>query len=131
MHYSALYFLCTIVHTKKVKITVKQRAAEIYESPSGKKPYAKWIKGLKDNKGKAKIFARVDRAKAGNFGDYKDLKDGLFEMRENFGPGYRVYFGIDGDEIIILLAGGDKGTQDADISKAKDYWLEYMMRGDK
>jgi putative addiction module killer protein len=119
------------VHTIEVKITVKQRVAEIYESPSGKKPYFKWIKGLKDNKGKAKIFARVDRAKTGNFGDYKDLKDGVFEMREDFGPGYRIYFGIDGDEIIILLAGGDKGSQDSDIAKAKDYWLEYLVRKQK
>jgi putative addiction module killer protein len=114
-----------------VKISIKQRAAAIYESPSGRSPYVKWIKGLRDNKGKAKIFARVDRAKAGNFGDYKDLKDGVFEMREDFGPGYRVYFGIDGDEIIVLLAGGDKGTQDSDIAKAKDYWFEYTTRNKK
>jgi putative addiction module killer protein len=63
----------------------------------------------------------------GNFGDSKIIKggDGIWELRINFGPGYRVYFGKKGTTIIILLLGGNKGTQERDIIKAKKYWLEY------
>ena len=64
----------------------------------------------------------------GNFGLHRELQDGVFELKEDFGPGYRIYFGVDGDEIIILLVGGDKGSQSRDIAKAKEYWTNYLGR---
>ena len=70
----------------------------------------------------------MDRAARGNFGDYRDLHSRVFELRDDFGPGYRIYFGIDGDEIIVLLAGGDKRSQSRDILKAKEFWTDYLWR---
>ena len=61
----------------------------------------------------------------GNLGDYKPLGDGVYELRIKAGPGYRVYFGILGNSVILLLCGGDKGSQDRDILKAKEYWSRY------
>lgn len=69
----------------------------------------------------------MDRVRLGNFGDSKVLvgADGISELRISFGPGYRIYFGRDGMALVLLLIGGDKGTQDKDIAKAQRYWREY------
>ena len=120
--------VCTVVHSIKMRLTVKVRRTELYETEDGKQPYNEWLWSLKDVRGKAKVAARVDRATRGNFGDYRDLHAGIFELKEDFGPGYRIYFGIEGDEIIILLVGGDKGSQNRDIMKAKEYWTDYLWR---
>ena len=111
-----------------VRLTVKPRTANIYESANGEKPYENWLRALKDKRAQAKIAARVDRAEIGNFGKYRELQNGVYEIKEDFGPGYRVYFGIDGDEIILLLCGGDKGSQGRDIERAKKFWKEYNER---
>ena len=78
-----------------------------------------------DGSGKAKIRIRLDRLADGNFGKHRVLGGGLIEMKIDFGPGYRVYCGEDGATDIILLWGGDKSTQDADIKKAKRFWSDY------
>ena len=111
-----------------MKLMVKVRRAEPYVTEDGKKPYDEWLWKLKDLRAKARVAARVDRAVRGNFGNYRDLHTGVFELKEDFGPGYRIYFGVDGDEIIVLLVGGDKGSQSRDISKAKEYWTDYLWR---
>lgn len=80
--------------------------------------YRDWINGLRDRVGRARIQVRVDRLAHGNPGDHRHLKGGLVELRIATGPGYRVYFVQRGDELIILLAGGDKSTQQRDIKKA-------------
>jgi putative addiction module killer protein len=77
-----------------------------------------WFSGLRDRQARAKIQARIDRAELGNLGDYKAVGEGVFEMRIFYGSGYRVYFVRRGAEIVILLAGGDKSTQSADIAKS-------------
>jgi len=64
----------------------------------------------------------------GNFGDCKSLGDGVFELRMTFGPGYRVYFGREGEQVIVLLCGGDKSTQDKDIGRAKAAWTDYRSK---
>lgn len=81
--------------------------------------FSKWLKKLKDIKGKVSIIRRIDRAKNGNFGDYKFIADDIYELRVTTGPGYRVYYTKKDDEIIILLLGGDKSSQSDDIAKAK------------
>ena len=79
-----------------------------------------WLAGMKDHVGKAQIALRLDRAAKGNFGDCEPVGGGVSEMRIHYGPGYRVYFTRRGNEIVILLVGGDKSTQDADIKTAQE-----------
>lgn len=81
--------------------------------------FATWLDGLSDLAGRARILARIERLRGGNFGDSKMLGDGVGELRIDSGPGYRVYFTKVGSEIVILLAGGDKKSQSRDIPKAK------------
>ncbi|QDL38336.1 type II toxin-antitoxin system RelE/ParE family toxin [Rhodoferax sediminis] len=77
-----------------------------------------WLLDLKDRMARFRIQARVDRLASGNTGDFKPLRNGISELRIDFGPGYRVYFMRSGPLVIVLLAGGDKRTQDADIERA-------------
>ena len=81
-----------------------------------------WLKGLKDSKGRTKIQARIDRLANGNPGDVGPIGEGLSELRIDFGPGYRVYYGRAGKTLYLLLCGGDKATQDADIRCAHTIW---------
>lgn len=80
--------------------------------------YAAWIDGLRDIKGRARILVRIERLASGNPGDVKPVGEGVSELRINYGPGYRVYYTKHGRELVILLAGGDKSTQAADIKAA-------------
>ena len=82
--------------------------------------YTKWFASLKDEKAKARIDKRIDRAKYGNFGDWKTEAGEVRAMRVNYGPGYRLYYVIRDNSLIILLCGGDKHNQEADIKKAVD-----------
>ena len=86
--------------------------------------FTKWLKKLKDIQGKVSIIRRIDRMRFGNFGDHKSVGDGVSELRITVGPGYRVYYAQKEDEIIILLIGGDKSTQSADITRAKQLLKE-------
>ena len=81
--------------------------------------FSQWLNKLKDIKGKVSILRRVDRMKYGNFGDYKYVGDGVSELRIAFGPGYRIYYTKQESQVIILLVGGDKSSQNSDIKKAK------------
>ena len=86
--------------------------------------FDKWLTKLRDNAGKALILSRIKRLENGNRRDWGPVGEGLFELRVHFGPGYRVYCKDNGDEIVILLCGGDKSTQDADVARAKKIALE-------
>lgn len=99
-----------------------------YRDAGGGEPFTAWLTGLRDRSARARILARLERLEAGNFGDVKALRDGVSEMRIDWGPGYRVYFGRDGQTVVVLLCGGDKRRQDADIRKAVDLWQEYVNR---
>jgi putative addiction module killer protein len=77
-----------------------------------------WFGALRDLSAKRRIQARIDRVEDGHFGDYKPIREKVFEMRIQHGPGYRLYFTLRGLEVVILLAGGDKSTQTADIEMA-------------
>jgi len=78
-----------------------------------------WLRTLRDQRAKARIAARIRRASFGNLGDVRSVGKGVWEMRIDCGPGYRVYFARRGDTLVILLCGGDKDTQDRDIERAK------------
>ncbi|WP_439240159.1 type II toxin-antitoxin system RelE/ParE family toxin [Lonepinella sp. BR2474] len=81
--------------------------------------FAQWLAKLKDPTAKAKITMRIKRAKNGNFGDFKNLKGNLYEMRVDTGKGYRIYYTQDGETLYFLLCGGDKTTQNEDIAHAR------------
>lgn len=91
---------------------------------NNKYPTSEWLETL-DPVIKARIVNRIGRIRNGNFGDHKSVGDGVSELRFSFGSGYRVYYGKDGNTIVILLCGGDKSSQKIDIEKAKDYWRDY------
>jgi len=82
--------------------------------------FVRWFRKLRDRKAKSKIAARIARMQLGLMGDVKSVGDGVSEARIAFGPGYRLYYTLRGEELIILLIGGDKGSQDRDIEKAKE-----------
>ena len=96
-----------------------------YITEDGRCPFEDWLNGLKDVSGRALIRKRLNRVRLGNLGNVRNLGDGVSEFKVDFGPGYRVYFGEDGPRIVVLLIGGDKGSQQRDISKAKEYWRDY------
>ncbi|BAH73465.1 type II toxin-antitoxin system RelE/ParE family toxin [Solidesulfovibrio magneticus] len=99
-----------------------------YRTEDGREVVTEWLAGLRDIRARARIAARIDRLKAGNLGDTKPLRDGVSELRVDYGPGYRVYFGVVGFQVILLLCGGDKRTQSADIDKAVDYLADFKRR---
>ena len=102
---------------------------ELYETATGKRPFEIWIKEIKEIHTRAKILTRLDRLKIGNFGDCKTLQEGVCELRIHYGPGIRIYYGKIGNKVILLLCGGDKGSQDRDIEKAREYLKDYQSRG--
>lgn len=79
-----------------------------------------WLEALRDNNARIRIAARIRRMESGNFGDVEPVGEGVSEMRIHYGPGYRVYFVQQGQEVVVLLCGGDKSRQDRDIARAKD-----------
>lgn len=88
---------------------------EVYKSAS----FERWIRGLKDRQAARRVNVRIDRLAAGNAGDADSVGDGISEMRIHYGPGYRVYFMRRGTLVVVLLCGGDKGSQQRDIERAK------------
>lgn len=105
-------------------------AIEEYVAANGKSPFAVWYGGLKDKVAKAKLAARIDRAAHGNFGDWKSLSGakGVFEMREHHGSGYRIFYGLVGGRVILLLAGSTKKDQNKMLAKATEYLADYQKR---
>ena len=101
---------------------------EYFIAETGRKPFREWLEGLKDVAGRGKIRVRLDRARLGNLGDNHSIGEGVRELRIDYGPGYRVYFALDGNRLILLLLGGDKSSQERDIDMAKEYWREHQRR---
>lgn len=101
----------------------------IYAKSDGSEPYTEWETRLKDRAARARIRARIGRLRLGNFGDSKRVGE-VFELRIHFGPGYRIYYAREGDNVVILLCGGDKGSQTRDLERAHAYWEDYRSRDD-
>jgi putative addiction module killer protein len=108
-----------IVHPKQIVF---------YADKDGNEPFQVWIDNLRDKQGRRRIINRLFRVQQGNYGDVEPIGEGLSELRLFFGPGYRVYFGEDAGNIVVILCGGDKASQSRDIETAKDYWKEYKSR---
>ncbi len=106
----------------------KEQEVRYYNISVSKCPFLDWLNSLRDKRAQQRIDARLARVEAGLFGDTKGVGEGVQELRIDYGPGYRLYFGRDGDQIVILLCGGNKRTQDKDIAKAKEYWADYKAR---
>lgn len=99
-----------------------------YQTREGRSPFREWLLSLYDRDARARIRTRIDRLQLGNFGDCKAVGEGVLELRIFYGPGYRIYFGRQGREIVILLCGGSKASQSADIRRAREYWRDYRRR---
>lgn len=104
---------------------------EIYTKEDGSQPFNEWLQSLRDKKVQAKILARLNRASLGNFGDWKPLANaaGLCEMREFYGAGYRVYYHLEDNKIVLIVAASTKAEQDRTIKKAIEYYNNYLERG--
>ena len=114
-------------------INENKRVNEVrhYLTPDGKDIYLEWHRKLRDTKARIAIDRRINRIELGNFGDHKFCRDGVWELRIDVGPGYRVYYAVAGTRIVLLLCGGDKRTQDADISRACEHWEDWQRRIDR
>ena len=99
-----------------------------YLTRSNKDLFMDWRRQLRDTKAKIAVDRRINRMELGNFGDHRFCRDGVWELRIDIGPGYRVYYAITGAQIVLLLCGGDKRKQSADIKRALEYLKDYKER---
>jgi putative addiction module killer protein len=102
-----------------------------YTNPQGEDLFGQWLDGLRDRQAQARIAARMLRLTNGNFGDCKPVGVGVWELRVDWGPGYRVYYALEGKRVVLLCNGGDKRTQAADIARAVERWSEWQQRRTK
>jgi putative addiction module killer protein len=100
----------------------------VFRAHDGRVPFEEWLDELNDKKAVARVLARLARVRQGNLGDCKSVGEGVSELRVDYGPGYRVYFGQEGRTLVVLLGGGDKRTQDRDIRIAKQHWREFKAK---
>ena len=105
-----------------------ERQLRVYITSNGRKPFVRWLAGLKDRHARARIEVRLERLESGNFGSIRRLAGGIAELKIHYGPGYRVYFGEDGSIVVILLSGGTKKLQTRDVKRAVRYWKDYLKR---
>jgi putative addiction module killer protein len=101
-----------------------------YQTLNGRIAYLEWHRKLRDVRAKLAIDARIRRMELGNFGDHKPCREGVWELRVDVGVGYRVYYAISRSTVIVLLCGGDKDSQTADINRACGYWRRYQGEED-
>lgn len=104
------------------------REVIIYETVNDVKPIETWYISIKDPVMRFKIASRIDRIKTGNLGDWKSLSDGVSELKLHFSSGYRIYYSELNNVVLLLLCSGDKGYQNRDIKKAKEYLKDYKER---
>jgi putative addiction module killer protein len=99
-----------------------------YLTEDGRDPFAEWLADLADRNARARVLTRTQRMRAGAFGDCKPLREGVWELRIDHGPGYRVYYAQAGRRLVLLLVGGDKRRQQSDIETAVSYWHDWQRR---
>lgn len=99
-----------------------------YQRENGREPFTEWLEAVRDKVAQARIRMRLRQVEAGNFGDCDPVGEGVIELRVHIGAGYRVYCGQHGKSVVLLLCGGDKSSQKADIKRAKELWSEWKQR---
>lgn len=99
-----------------------------YQADDATEPVTEWLNNLRDKQAQARLRVRLRRLEAGNFGDCDPVGEGVFELREHVGAGYRIYLGRHGLKVVILLCGGDKKSQAADIKRARMFWIDWKRR---
>ncbi|MCL1861860.1 MAG: type II toxin-antitoxin system RelE/ParE family toxin [Proteobacteria bacterium] len=99
-----------------------------YQCENGQVPFTEWLNRLRDKMAQARIRVRLRQVEVGNFGDSEPVGEGVIELRIHVGAGYRVYCARHGKSVVLLLCGGNKGSQAADIKQAKEYWSEWKRR---
>ncbi len=99
-----------------------------YLTKNVKKPFKEWLDGLKDIAARNTIRIRLDRVRLGNIGNNRSVGEGVYELKIDYGPGYRVYYALEGQTVILLLLGGDKSSQKNDIAQAKAFWSDHKWR---
>lgn len=104
------------------------KTIEYYQTKNGKCPFEDWIRSFKDKTTKMRILKRIERLEEGHYGEYKKLTDELFELKLQFGKGYRVYYSDIDNKLVLFLTGGDKHKQSDDIKKAIEYLNDYKER---
>ena len=102
-----------------------------YLTPEQRDVYLDWHRKLRDTKARIAIDRRINRIELGNFGDHKFCREGVWELRVDVGPGYRVYYALAGTQVVLLLCAGDKRTQQADIARACEYWKDWQRRAEQ
>jgi putative addiction module killer protein len=102
-----------------------------YLTPDQRDIYLEWHRKLRDSKARIAIDRCIYWIELGNFGDHKFCRDGVWELRIDVGPGYRVYYALAGAQVILLLCAGDKRTQQADIARACEYWQDWQRRAEQ
>lgn len=109
-------------------MNTQPKEIEYYQTREGTIPFREWLAGLKDREAQMRIDARLVRLRSGNPGDVKAVGAGVSELRVDYGPGYRIYFAMAATTLVVLLCGGDKRMQAADIKRAKKFWTDYQQR---
>jgi putative addiction module killer protein len=99
-----------------------------YLALNGKDMFQEWRRSIRDSLARIAIDRRINRMELENFGDHRFCRDGVWELRIDVGQGYRVYYAMAGNEVVLLLLGGDKKSQDADIDRACAYWQDWQRR---
>lgn len=107
-------------------MNISPRSIKMLTLDSGRCPFEAWYRSLRDVATRARIRARLTRLEDGNFGDWRSVGEGVAELRLDFGAGYRIYYALYGDALVVLLAGGDKSTQTQDIANAQSLWKAYQ-----
>lgn len=105
-----------------------EKQIHFYQTIFGNSPFEDWLENLNDRKARTIIKGRLKRLKLGLLGNCESVGEGVFELKIYYGPGYRIYFGVQNQTLVLLLLGGDKSSQHQDIPKAQIYWQDYQRR---
>ena len=109
-------------------MSVQPKDVQLYVTEEGKSPFEDWLEGLRDRKARAAIDSRIARLRLGLVGNVREIGEGVHELKVDVGQGYRVYFGNISNVVVLLLCGGDKRTQKADVKRAREFWSDYQER---